>query len=99
MGDVLRFRPRGSRPEIMKAVDSLCKSMDREAERRLAIYGEMTPSAALLHVFALYPMFRLTHAKKARSCCFCGRRIEPYELHFVKERSYLCQSGTCMDGR
>jgi hypothetical protein len=76
---------------------SMCGLMDREAAKRLALYAvEIPPSAELLRVLAMYPMFRLTHAKRARHCGWCDYRIKPFELHFVKDGMYVCQSG-CMD--
>lgn len=70
---------------------------DREAVRRMKVYGCWNVSADLLRILALYPEFRLTHAKKVRSCIGCGANIAPGSLHFVKDGSYLCQRGTCLD--
>lgn len=72
---------------------------DREAERRTKIYGCWNVTADLLRILALYPELRLTHAKKARRCVGCGAHIAPSELHLVKDGSYLCQRGTCLDRR
>ena len=99
MGDVIKFRPRRAAldPEVMKIASAFLKAQDREATRRLARYGNLESSAELLRIFALYPMFRLTHANRARHCLYCDHRIEPFELHFVKDGSFVCQSGICID--
>lgn len=67
---------------------------DREAVRRMKVYGCWNVTADLLRILALYPEFRLTHAKKARRCIGCGAAIQPGALHFVHAGSYLCQRGT-----
>jgi hypothetical protein len=99
MGDVVIFQPRGSKaaldPQTQKFVDQTCNAMQREAQRRASVYvgDDVTPE--LLRIVRMYPTFRLTHARRARRCLFCGHRIAPLELHFVHSGSYICQSGTC----
>ncbi len=99
MGDVIYFPPRGpsENPELRKFWDQINAKVDREAQRRVRVYATEPITADLVRILALYPMFRLTHAKKARRCFFCRARIEPGALHFVQDGSYICQSGTCMD--
>lgn len=99
MGDVIRFRPRkssGLDPETRAMVRSILSAMDREAKRRIRMYGDSVETADALRVLSLYPMFRLTHSKRIRRCTICEHRIQPLELHFVKDGGYVCQSGTCM---
>ena len=98
MGDVIYFPPRGPSldPEFEKLMARARAAQDREAQRRVRVYATKPITAQLLHVLALYPMFRLTHAKKARQCFWCRARIQPGELHFVEDGAYICQSGTCM---
>lgn len=72
---------------------------DREAVRRMKVYGCWNVTADLLRILARYPEFRLTHAQKARRCVGCGADIAPGALHFVHGGSYLCQRGTCLDGQ
>lgn len=100
MGDVIMFRSRASRrlgSETVKVLKQIAGKMAREAQRRVLVYAAGKTSPELLRILALYPMFRLTHANRVRSCFFCGHRIAPLELHFVSEATYICQSGTCMD--
>lgn len=70
---------------------------DREAVRRMKVYGCWNVSADLLRILALYPELRLTHSKKSRQCVGCGTDIAPGELHFVKDSSCLCHRGTCLE--
>lgn len=101
MGDVIMFRPRVSKPKLNPEAQVILRrmhtGMGREATRRATVYGSGDVTPGLLRVLALYPMFRLTHAKRARRCLYCGHRIEPLELHFVHAGAYVCQSGACMD--
>lgn len=96
------FRPRVSGPqgwdaETQELVRRLSAGTNREAQRRVQIYGAGDVTSELLRILGLYPMFRLSHAKKARRCLYCNHRIAPLELHFVHCGSYIRQSGTCMD--
>jgi hypothetical protein len=97
MGDVIMFRPRAPK-ELDAETEALLQEFsdlyEREARRRFLVYGE-GDSPELERILALYPMFRLTHAKRARRCVYCDSRIAPMELHFVLTGSYICQSGTC----
>lgn len=70
---------------------------DREAVRRMKVYGCWNVTADLLRILALYPEFRLPHSKKVRRCVGCGARIAPGALHFVSKGAYLCQRGTCRE--
>jgi hypothetical protein len=100
MGEVVMFRPRKSLPsdsELNATLDQIVDVMDRERQRRDVVYGVEEASPDLQRILGLYPMFRLTHVQRARRCCFCGHRIAPLELHFVRSGSYVCQSGTCME--
>jgi hypothetical protein len=102
MGDVVMFQrppPRGPGPEVLAAMEAHCASMDRELRRRVLVYGASVTVDGWeqwARVIGLYPMFRLTHARRGRRCLHCDHRIAPLELHFVKDGSYVCQSG-CME--
>jgi hypothetical protein len=99
MGDVVMFRPRKAwklDPEREALLDRQLDSMDREARRRAVVYGDGDGAPEWQRVLSLYPMFRLTHAKRARRCLHCDHRIAPLELHFVNSGAYICQLG-CMD--
>jgi hypothetical protein len=98
MGDVIKFRARLSvqlDPEVQWLVKSTFRGTEREAMRRRVVYGADAP-AEIERLIGLYPMFRLTHAKRSRRCLYCNRKIEPLELHHVHDGSHVCQSGTCM---
>lgn len=99
MGKVvaLRLRDPSMSSRNIAAMFDRTAAADREAVRRMQVYGCWNVSADLLRILALYPEFRLTHVKKARRCVGCGARIEPGALHFVHDGSYLCQRGTCLD--
>ena len=95
----LRIRDRSMSSHDIAAMFDRTAAADREAVRRMRIYGCWNVSADLLRILALYPEFRLTHVKKARRCIGCAATIEPGALHFVKDGSYLCQRGTCLDSK
>lgn len=100
MGDVIMFQPRAPKSldiEVKAQLERMTDAMEREARRRALVYGEDNASPELERVLRLYPMFRLTHAKRGRRCLYCDHRIAPLELHFVHTGSFVCQSGTCMD--
>ena len=99
MGKLIAFGPldRSMSSRDIAAMFDLTAAADREAVRRMKIYGCWNVTADLLRILALYPEFRLTHAKKARRCIGCGASIAPGALHFVTDGSYLCQRGTCLD--
>jgi hypothetical protein len=59
----------------------------KECHRRVERYGDVIDERLL----DLLPLFRMTHTRRARKCFECGARIESYEIHFVKDGSYLCQ--------
>lgn len=98
MGKIIAFGPLdpSTSSRDVAAMFDHTAAADREAVRRMKVYGCWNVSADLLRILALYPEFRLTHAKKARRCICCGARIAPGALHFVKDGSYLCQRGTCL---
>lgn len=58
----------------------------------LSRWGEVLKIESQLYIRAFF-----YDAKQARRCLFCDHRIEPLELHFLKDGSYICQSGTRMD--
>ena len=93
----LRLLDRSMSSRDIAAMFDLTAAADREAVRRMRVYGCWNVSADLLRILALYPEFRLTHAKRRRHCIGCGATIEPGTLHFVKDGSYLCQRGDCLD--
>ena len=100
MGKLIAFGPLDrsmSRRDLAAEIDRTAVA-DREAVRRMKVYGCWNASAELLRILALYPEFRLTHAEKARRCVGCGASIAPRALHFVHAGSYLCQRGMCLDG-
>lgn len=99
MGKLIAFGPlsRSMSSHDIAAMMDRTAAADREAARRMRVYGCWNVTADLLRILALYPEFRLTHAKQARRCIGCGASIAPRTLHFVKDGSYLCQRGTCLD--
>ena len=101
MGETLVLHRRASRPldpEVEVQLERIADPCERERTRRVLVYGgDDVVTPGLRRILGLYPMFKLTHAKRARRCLFCTRHIAPLELHFVYGSSYVCQSGTCMD--
>lgn len=100
MGDVIHFpqpQPAELHPLARRAIERMLHAEDREARRRVCVYAAGKVTASLLRILALYPWMRLTHAKRARRCVECGALIQPGELHFVFQGSYMCQSGMCVN--
>ena len=95
MGKIIALGPLGpsmSSRDIAAMMDRAAAA-DREAVRQMKVYGCWNVTADLLRILALYPEFRLTHAKKARRCVGSGASIPPGALHFVHAGSYLCVAG------
>jgi hypothetical protein len=73
-------------------VAELLPKVEKERQRRIAVYGDLAP---WLYDIPGMSLFKLTHTARAHRCVTCNRRIPPYELHFVVSGIRSCQRGPC----
>lgn len=79
-------------PKVKKLLEGTWSRMDREQVRRQAMVDAGLIDKRWLDVLLL---FKLTAVGRARQCFDCGQRIEPGEIHFVREQLVVCQRPKC----